>query len=96
MAGVREAAGEEAVANAVDDLAARDHGAERDVARVDPLGDGDDVGHDVPVLAGEPPAGAPEAGHHLVEDQQDAVAVADLPHRLQVAVGRWDDAVRAR
>ena len=56
--------------------------AERHVAGVDPLRDGDDVGHDVPVLAGEPLAGAAEAGHHLVEDQQDAVAVAELAHAL--------------
>ena len=40
-------------------------------------------------------AGAAEAGHHLVADQQDAVAVADLADRLQVAVGRDDDPVRA-
>ena len=75
---------------------ADDHRAERDVTGVDPLRDGDDVGDDVPVLAGEPAAGAAEAGHHLVEDQQDAVPVADLADRLQVAVGRRDDAVRAR
>ena len=88
MAGVGEPAGEEPVAHLVDDLAARDHRAERHVARVDPLRDAEDVGHDVPVLAREPPAGAAEAGHHLVEDQQDPVAVADLADRLQVAVGR--------
>ena len=96
MPGVREAAREEPVAHLVDDLAARDHRAERDVARVDPLRDGDDVRDDVPVLAREPPPGAAEAGHHLVEDQQDPVAVADLADRLEVAVGRRDDPVRAR
>ena len=94
MAGVGEPAGEEPVAHLVDDLAAGDHRAERHVARVDPLRDGDDVRDDVPVLAGEPAARAAEAGHHLVEDQQDPVAVADLADRLQVAVGRQDDPVR--
>ena len=31
--------------------------------------------------------GAAEAGHHLVEDQQDAVAVAEFAHACQIAVG---------
>ena len=53
------------------------------------------VGHDVPVVDREPPAGAAEAGHHLVGDQQDAVAVADLAHALEVAVGRDEDPVGA-
>ena len=95
MAGVGEPSGEEAVAYLVDDLAARDHGAERDIARVDPLRDTEDVGHDVPVLACKPLPRPPESGHHLVEDQEDPVAVADLANALQVAVGRHDDAVRA-
>ena len=95
MPGVGEAAGKEAVAHLVDDLAARDHGAKRHVARVDSLRDAQNVGHDVPVLAGKPLPGAPEPRHHLVEDQQDAVPVADLAHALEVAVRRDDDAVRA-
>ena len=53
-------------------------------------------GHDVPVLAREPAPGAAEAGHDLVEDQQDAVPVADLADRLEIAVGRRDDPVRPR
>ena len=52
-------------------------------------------GHDVPVLAGEPPAGTTEARHDLVEDQEDPVPVADLADRLQVARRRRDDPVRA-
>ena len=88
MAGVGEPAREELVAHLVDDLAAGDHRAERHVAGVDPLRDAEDVGDDVPVLAGEPLAGAAEARHHLVEDQQDPVAVADLAHALEVAVRR--------
>ena len=73
-----------------------DHRAERDVAGVDALRDGEDVRHDVPVLAREPLARAPEPGHHLVEDEDDAVPVADLADRLEVAVRRDDDAVRPR
>ena len=37
-----------------------------------------------------------EAGDHLVEDQQDAVLVADRPQALQVALGRRQHAGRAR
>ena len=33
-------------------------------------------------------AGAAHAAHHLVEDEQGAVTVADLPHRPEVAFGR--------
>ena len=85
MPGVREPAGEEAAAHPVDELLADDHRAERHIPGVDALRDRDDVRDDVPVLAGEPRARAPEAGHDLVEDQQDPVPVADLAHGLQVA-----------
>jgi hypothetical protein len=37
------------------------------------------------VLAGEERARAPHAAHHLVEDQQHAVTVADLTHGAEVA-----------
>ena len=41
-------------------------------------------------------AEAPEAGDHLVEDQQDVVLVADLAEPTQVALGRHEDAGGAR
>src|SRR5262245_40551726 len=94
MAGVGEAAGEVLVARPVRDRLADDHRAEWDVARVDPLRDAEDVGDDVPVLDAEPLARPAEAGHHLVGDQEDSVLVAHLADRLEVAVGRDDDAVR--
>ena len=46
-------------------------------------------------LAAEPVAGAPEAGDHLIRDQQDAVFVADALNLGPVAVGRNDHATRA-
>ena len=95
MAAVRQAAREVPRARPLRDRLAHDHRAERDVARVDALGDRQDVRHDVPVVDREPLAGAAEAGHHLVADQQDPVPVARLADRLQVAVGRDDHAVRA-
>ena len=94
MPRIREPAGEELVAHPVGDMRPEDHRAERDVARVDPLRHRDDVRDDVPVLAREPAAGPAEARHHLVEDEQDPVAVAHLADRLEVAVRRRDDAVR--
>jgi hypothetical protein len=60
------------------------------------LGAGEDVRQHVPFLGGEAGAQAPEAGDHLVEDEQDAVLVADLAQALEVALGRRQDARGAR
>ena len=94
MPRVRQSAREVLVAHPLGERLADDHRAERHVARVDALGDGDDVRDDVPVLAGEPAARAPEARHHLVEHEQDPVPVAHLADRLEIAVRRRYDAVR--
>ncbi len=95
MPRVREPAGEELVLDRLVHVLAHRHRAERHVARVDALRRRDDVRHDVPVLAREPAAGAAPARHHLVEDEQDPVPLRDLADRLEVAVGRVDEAVRA-
>ena len=55
-----------------------DHHARGDAAG-QRLGAGQDVGRDALVLIGEPLAGAAHAGLHLVEDQEHAVLVAQLP-----------------
>ena len=55
---------------------AQHHAAERNVPRRDALGERDQIGDDAEAFAGERRAGAAEAGHHLVEDQHDAVRVA--------------------
>jgi hypothetical protein len=94
MTAVRESACEVLVADPVGDVLPEDHRRQRDIARVDALGDDEDVRHDVPVLAGEPFAGAAEAGDHLVADEENSVAVADLADRLEVAIGGNDDPVR--
>ena len=39
------------------------------------------------MLAAEPPSGTSEPRHHFVEDEQDAVAVADLTDGGEVAGG---------
>ena len=75
---------------------AHDHAAHRHRARGDALGEGDHVGHDAVALGREGVAEPAEAGDDLVEDQQDAVLVADRAQPLQVALGRGQHAGRAR
>ena len=60
------------------DGVAHEHGAHRHAAVGQPLGEGDDVGRDAKLLRGEWRTGAAEASDHLIENQQDPVAVADL------------------
>ena len=95
MARVREAALErDGVEVRGDPL--RDHdAAERHVARVHALREGDEVGHDAEVVHREPLADAAEAHHDLVGDVDDAVPVAELAHALQVARRRHEHAVGA-
>ena len=61
-------------------LRAADERAERQAA-AERLREHEQIGHDAPVLVGEQPAGAAEAGDHLVEDQQRADLVAAPPQR---------------
>ena len=73
-----------------------DHAAHRHGARGHALGEGDHVGDDAVALGGEGVAEPAEAGDDLVEDQQDAVLVADLAQALEIALGRRQHAGRAR
>ena len=93
--GVGEPTGVGPVGEGGSDPVGDQHPAERHVARVHPLGEGDQVGRDAPPVDGEPLAAAAEAGHHLVGDQQHAELVADRPHPGQVAVRGDQDAVGA-
>src|SRR6185436_4704214 len=78
----------------VGDEAAGDDGAQGRVAARQALADDDQVGDDAPVIDGEVPAGAADAGHHLVGDQKDVVPGADLSRPLPVAVHGGDGAER--
>ena len=78
--------------NVVGHVLGRDRRADRRVAAGQALGDRGDVRHDAPVLGGEHRPGAAEAGDHLVEDQQDPVAVADPADRRPVERVRRVDA----
>ena len=73
---------------------ATDDRAERRVAAGEPLGTGDDVGEVVVAFAAEHRAEAPERADHLVGHEQHAVAVADLAHPLEVALGGHEAAAR--
>ena len=61
-----------------------EHGPDRLVAAAEPLGDRLDVGRHTLLLPGVQRAGAPHAAHHLIEDQQRAVTVADVAHGTEV------------
>ncbi len=67
--------------------------AERQVRAGQALGHRHQVRGHAPVVDGEPATRSPEAGHDLVGDHQDVVAIADLAHAGDVAVGRDEDAV---
>src|SRR3954452_20957130 len=95
MAGVCEATGVGPVPEGVGDRSADHDTAERQVSRVDALGEADEVRLHAPVLEGEPFTASAEAGHDLVADHHDAVSIASLADPLEVAVGRYEDAVRA-
>ncbi len=70
-------------------------GGERQIARGQRLGGGDGVRLDAHRLGGEPGAGAPVAGDHLVEHQQHVVLAADALHLRPIAGGRDLDAARS-
>ena len=93
MTGVGQPAGVGALGEAGVDGVVDRHPAQGHVARRHALGEGDQVGHDVEIVDGEPFSGASEAGHHLVGDEHDAVAITDLPHPGHVP-GRGDHDAR--
>ena len=95
VAGVGEPAGVGTVVEGGGDLRGDDDAAERHVAGVDPLREGDEVGDDAPPVDGEPLAAPAEAGHDLVGDHDDAVLVADLADPGEVAVRGRDHPVGA-
>ncbi len=74
-----------AVTNGGVDLGGDHESADGLVARSEAFGDGDHVAGDSVLLAGEQRAGAPHPAHDLVEDQEDAVVVADLADAPEVA-----------
>ena len=80
---MQEAAGGVVVVERLVDFVAREHAGQRQVAAGDALGEAQQVGRDVGLLACEQRPGAPEAGHHLVGDQQHLVLRAQRARAAQ-------------
>ena len=83
------------VHQAVEHVLANEHATHRHRGVGDALGHRHQVGNDAELLGGEARTQAAEAGDDLVEDQQDAMLVADLAQPLEVALGRRQVAGRA-
>ena len=64
--------------------------ADRLITAAETLGDDLDVRGDPLLLPGVHGAGAAHAAHHLIQDQQRAMAVANLPHAPEIARDRGD------
>ncbi len=77
-----------AVADGIDDARARKHGADRLIATAQSLGDRLDVRRDAFLLPGVARAGAAHAAHHLVEDEERAVPIADLADGAEISLRR--------
>src|SRR5215831_14913660 len=70
------------------DRARIDGGAEGHIAPREALRHRHDVGHHAILLERAPGSGPTRAAHHLIGDEQHAVAAADLAHALRVPGGR--------
>ena len=92
MAGVGQSGPEHVRVEVLRDRLVDDDATERDVARVHALGEGQHVRHHAVVLGREPRAGPPEAGHDLVEDEEDPVLVAERPQTADEPIRRDDEA----
>ena len=69
------------------DFLLRDGGCNRSVAATQAFPCRHDVGNHPPVIHGKGDAGASESGHDLISNQDDIVAIADVPDG-RVVVGR--------
>ncbi len=90
VAGESEAVGEGGgpLHERLGDLVGGDHRAHRRVGRGEPLGDRNQVRGVAEAFAAEVVAEPAPGADHLVGDHQHVVAIADLAHPLEVAVGR--------
>ena len=70
------------------DVRLAEHGAHRNHAVGQPFGGGHQVRLDAEIVGGERRGEAAEAGDDFIEDQQDAVLVAQLAQTFQITLGR--------
>ena len=76
------------------DVLASNDSAHGDCRARHALRERNEIGHDVEVLRSECLAQTSESRNALVEDQQNAVFVANRPQPLEIALGRDNDARR--
>ena len=95
MAVVGQASVENFVLKMLRDVMAHADRAQREIAGSQSLGHAEQIGNNLPVIDGEPLAGAAEARHDFVGDHQDAVLVAELAHAFEISIGRNENAVGA-
>ena len=76
------------------DVGAAEHRTDRLVSGAKPLGDGQDIGANPVRLTGEEMSGPAHPAHHLVQNQQHTVPVADLADAGEIAVDRRHRAKR--
>ena len=77
-----------AVGEGVENALRQEDRADRLVAAAEPLGDRHEVGRDPFLRASVERPGASHAAHDFVEDEQDAVAVADRAYALEIISDR--------
>ncbi|MNC54612.1 hypothetical protein D3C75_1041030 [compost metagenome] len=67
----------------------RDHdAADRDIPRVHPLGEGDEIRHNTIMLQGEPLARPTKTGHYFIQDEQYAEFICQFANTLHIGGGR--------
>ena len=93
MAVVGQPATEHLLGEVIGDRSSHAESAELHVGAGQTLRHGDHVGHNPRVVNGEPLSCSAKSGHHLVGDQQNAVAVADVTQPLHVTIWRNQDAI---
>ena len=92
--GVPGAEGAVRIADHLPDRRGTERRAQRKISTGQALGDAHDIRRDPVMVQRDPGAAAPRAAHHLVRDHQDAVARADVAHRLRIAGRRGHAAPR--
>ncbi len=74
---------------------ADDHATKRYVSGVDAFREADQVWGYIPLVDGKPLAAAAEASHNFIAHHDDAIAIANFTHALEVSVWWNQNAVCA-